>query len=437
MKEILEELKKAVIYQIFLRSFTKEGTLKAAEEMLESVRDLGVDIIYLCSLCEADDDGDERFLSKRQILSKTGNPKNPYRVKDYFKIDEEYGTDDDLRDFVRKAHALGMKVLLDLVYYHCGPKAVIMDMDKEFIKRDENGEPLCGEWKFPMLNYDSPKLREYMLENMEYFIREFDVDGYRTDVGDMVPMDFWEEGRRRIEAIKPDVIMLNEGELVRGLDYAFDFIYDFGWAQYLAAPFEGRETTHYVHRYWDDRREGEKNDRALKSYENHDIANDDGENRTEKRVEHGGVEAMTVLNFTMNGIPFIYNGNEVCDTNRHSLWSNRFYGGKEFINWRNALTSYGMRRRRIIKELVFLRKSTPELYDGTTRWLDNSEYDRVFSFLRGENILVVVNAAPESVTVKINTHCGTPLMKKDTFYLEENGKLKLSMLAHGYIIMRL
>lgn len=207
--------------------------------MLESVRDLGVDIIYLCSLCEADDDGDERFLSKRQILSKTGNPKNPYRVKYYFKIDEEYGTDDDLRDFVRKAHALGMKVLLDLVYYHCGPKAVIMDMDKEF------------------------------------------------------------------------------------------------------------------------------------------------------------------------------------------------------INWRNALTSYGMRRRRIIKELVFLRKSTPELYDGTTRWLDNSEYDRVFSFLRGENILVVVNAAPESVTVKINTHCGTPLMKKDTFYLEENGKLKLSMSAHGYIIMRL
>ena len=80
---------KTVIYQLFLRVFTPEGTLKAASEMLEHIKELGADIVYLCPVCEADDDMNEAFWSDRQKKSGLNNPKNPYRIKDYFKIDKQ------------------------------------------------------------------------------------------------------------------------------------------------------------------------------------------------------------------------------------------------------------------------------------------------------------------------------------------------------------
>ena len=194
---------KAVIYQIFLRSFTLEGTLKAAEKMLPHLAGLGIDIVYLCPPVVADDDMDKSHWSDRQNKSGFENPKNPYRLKDYYHVDPEYGTDQDLKDFVAAAHKLGMKALLDLVYYHCGPKAVFLDEHPEYVKLNDDGSIKLGRWHFPELNFDNPELREYLWQNMEYFIRDFDFDGFRCDVSSLVPIDFWEEGRRRIENIKP------------------------------------------------------------------------------------------------------------------------------------------------------------------------------------------------------------------------------------------
>ena len=200
-----------MIYQIFLRTFTPEGTLAAAEKLLGHVKSLGCDYIYLCPTFVHDQDDDPKYLSARQKACGLGNPSNPYRMKDFYHTDPEYGTDEDLRRFVESAHALGMKVMFDLVYFHCGPKAVFLDEHPDFIVRGEDGDVLLGEWAFPMLNYDNPELREYMWQNMEYLVREFDADGFRCDVGDRVPIDFWIEGRRRVKAIKSDFIMLIEG----------------------------------------------------------------------------------------------------------------------------------------------------------------------------------------------------------------------------------
>ena len=88
---------KGVIYQLFLRAFTLDGTLKAAEKMLPHLAGLGIDIVYLTPIVEADDDINLEFWSPRQKASGLGNPKNPYRMKDYFKIDPEYGNDADLK----------------------------------------------------------------------------------------------------------------------------------------------------------------------------------------------------------------------------------------------------------------------------------------------------------------------------------------------------
>ena len=224
-RKISDDLKQAVIYQLFMRMFTPEGTIKASEKRLPHLKELGVDIIYVCPLILSDDDTDKAFWSRRQQT--WTNPKNPYRVKDYFEIDPEYGTEDDLKSFVATAHKLGMRVIFDLVYYHCGPKANLLNMDKDFVRRDENGNVINGRWNFPELNFDNKKLREYLWSNMEYFVKKFDIDGYRTDVEYYVPLSFWEEGAKRIRKLKPDAIMLAESTRPSCQLKAYDINY--GW----------------------------------------------------------------------------------------------------------------------------------------------------------------------------------------------------------------
>ena len=107
---------KGVMYQVQPRAFTPAGTLKSIEAKLPYLKDLGVTIVYLVPVMLADDDGDRSFWSPRQVRSGFDNPRNQYRLKDYFHVDPEYGTDQDLRDLVAAAHRLGQRVVLDLVY---------------------------------------------------------------------------------------------------------------------------------------------------------------------------------------------------------------------------------------------------------------------------------------------------------------------------------
>ena len=105
-----EFLKNSVIYQINLRAFTPGGTLRSAERLLPHIASLGADLVYLCPIFLADDDPREEFWSDRQKRSGSGNPQNMYRMKDYYAVDPEYGTDADLKSFVRTAHENGLRV---------------------------------------------------------------------------------------------------------------------------------------------------------------------------------------------------------------------------------------------------------------------------------------------------------------------------------------
>jgi hypothetical protein len=170
MRTLPEYVKSGVMYQLFLRPFTPEGTFKAAEAMLPHLASLGVDIIYLCPFFAADTDEDIAGWSDRQRGSNLGQPKNPYRIADYFHVDEEYGTDEDCVNFVAAAHALGMRVIFDLVYFHCGPTAVFLAEHKDFVMLDEDGKIAVGEWRFPRLNFENRELRDYLISNMKALI---------------------------------------------------------------------------------------------------------------------------------------------------------------------------------------------------------------------------------------------------------------------------
>ena len=86
-----EWFRKGAVYQINPRTFSREGTIRAITKELPYLADLGFRTIYLCPIFEEDASENRENWSTRQKASETGNPKNPYRMKDYFRIDEEYG----------------------------------------------------------------------------------------------------------------------------------------------------------------------------------------------------------------------------------------------------------------------------------------------------------------------------------------------------------
>lgn len=401
-----EFAEKGVIYQIFLRSFTLDGTLKAAEKMLPHLASLGINIVYLCPPVVADDDMNVEYWSDRQKKSGLKNPRNPYRIKDYYHVDPEYGTDQDLKDFVRRVHELGMKAILDQVYYHCGPTAVFLKEHPNYVKRNEDGSIQFGPWHFPELNFDNPELREYLWKNMETFIRDFDFDGFRCDVAFQIPIDFWEEGRRRIERIKPGkLLMLSESAgSLREQEEAFDISY--GHTPHLIQELMNGRFSARQYREAQENSDLEKSQgaRLIRNTDNHDIANNQYEERTERIAPYRKNNVSLALIFTMDGIPFLYNGQEVADGHRHSLWSDREAGGNLRIEWENALTEKGRSRLDFLRKLIAMRRASPLLTRGTLEWVDNDCEQDVLSFARrleGKTMLCVFNFCPENRIVHV------------------------------------
>ena len=439
-------LANSIIYQLFLRPFTPQGTLAAATTMLPFLAENGIDIVYLCPVTWADDDPREEFWSDRQKKSELKNPQNPYRVKDYYRIDPEYGTDEDLLVFVREAHALGMRVILDLVYYHCGPAAVFIEEHPDFVKRDENGQVKYGSWHFPELNFASAELREYLWENMEYFVDKFDVDGYRCDVSGAVPLDFWEEGRKRLEVIKPDVIMLAESEKVEEQLYAFDINYAFSWQRTLAKVFGRKESAGSIRALWQDMADKfPKGARLLRATDNHDISNDEYDQRHELTWGARAHEAALLLNFTIDGVPFVYNGQEVADSNRHSIYGNRNFGKNLFIHWHNALTDKGQDRLEFFREIVQLRHGNSVLCNGTVEWLENDQPDAIVSFRRygyEGDMVIIINASDKLIsgTVCLDERISPflePELARGCDFCVKDKNIKVDMLPYGFIVTSL
>lgn len=374
-----------IIYQMFLRATTRGGTLASATGLLKHVSETGATIVYLCPVFDADPDERQNFWSARQRACNLNNPKNPYRMNDYYKIDQEYGTDEDLNNFVKAAHKYGLKVILDLVYYHCGPTSELMKINPNFVKRLPNGEPDCGKWDFPMINFDCPELCEYLWSNMEYFVREFDVDGYRCDVGDKVPLSFWQEGKKRIAAIKPEILMLNEGKNTEYIQSkVFDMEYYLSWGEDTLEQVRDKFTDLLGDIPWRDQR--------VICFENHDAVNDAAEERLDKKHGFALCNALLTVMFTCGCVPFIYNGNEIADISHNSIYANRFIVKDMHIDWSFAVTEKGKRRMDLLRRLSSIYLNIPAIVNGDFKLLHDVKgviaYTKSF---KGQEIYVAVN----------------------------------------------
>ncbi len=193
----------ATLYELNTRQFTEAGTFGAAEAHLPRLAGLGVDIIWLMPIHPIGE------------KNRKGSLGSPYSVRDYFGVNPEFGTLDDLKRFIAAAHALGMHVILDWVANHTAWDNPLVAEHPEWYARDAAGQLRSTPWwdwsDVVDLDFGQPGLRRYMLEAMSYWVREADIDGFRCDVAGYVPGDFWDAARSVLDAIRP-VFMLAEWE---------------------------------------------------------------------------------------------------------------------------------------------------------------------------------------------------------------------------------
>lgn len=378
--------KNAAIYQLNTRQFTEQGTFRAAAEQLPRIKALGTDIVWLMPIHPIGE------------KNRKGSMGSPYSVKDYFGVNPEFGTLDDLKAFVDKAHELGMYVILDWVANHTAWDNPMQVEHPEWYERDWDGDFRPTPWwdwsDIIDLDYSQPELREYMTEALKYWVRDVGIDGYRCDVAGFVPLDFWNNVRKELDAIKP-VFMLAEWESRDLHAEAFDMTYAWSWHQAVHAVVNGHKDLNALFVYYSWRESAYPADAYRMTYiSNHDVNTWDA---TQFEAFGDGLEAAIVLSVIGDGMPLVYNGQEAGNPKRLEFFE------KDPIEWREHPIGD------LYKTLFALKKSNTTLWNGawgaTMIRVWNTRPDKVFSFVRQndqDKVFAVINFSGEPQTLSFS-----------------------------------
>lgn len=369
-------VKSGVIYEVNPRTFSPSGDFRGIEAQLPRLQKLGVTVLWLMPIHPPGQ------------LKKKGSIGSPYAVRDYYGINPDYGSADDLKRLVRAAHAHGLRIIIDIVANHTAWDSVLMK-HPEYYKHDAGGNVISPvpDWAdVAALNYANPELRKYMLDMLKYWLRDFDLDGFRCDVASMVPVDFWEDARRQLEEIKPNIIMIAEAHEPQLLVKAFDLDYAWPFHSTLTDVFEHGAPATALRAEWDQvRMHYPKGAMEMRFSDNHD------ESRAIARFGERGALAASVLIFALDGVPMLYNGMEVGDTTES--------GAPALFEKMPIFWAIAERRPEVPKlyaQMIALRRSHTALQQGATVWIPNAEPDRILTFYRrggGEEFLVAINCS--------------------------------------------
>ncbi len=373
-------LRDGVIYEVFPRDFSREGNLNGVTARLDDLKSLGVNILWIMPIHPIGAKG------------RKGEYGSPYSVKDYYAVNPDYGTLDDFKKLVSEAHKRDLKVIMDLVANHTAWDSVMMK-HPEFYKQDNNGKiiPPVPEWTdVAGLNYASPELRNYMTAMLKYWVQTADVDGFRCDVAYMVPVDFWEQARNELKKIKPDIMLLAEASKPELLVNAFDIDYSWPLLATVGNVLNQGAPASDLARNWEEtRRQFPRGALHMRITDDHDEA------RATARYGLRGALAASVLMFTLDGVPLMYNGMEVGDATESgdpALFDKLpiFWNPKDRPPYRS-----------IYKDLIRLRKQHACFRNDNVRWLPVSDGNNILAYTRGddtEEFLVVINFSNRPVT---------------------------------------
>jgi len=312
-----------VMYQVNIRSFSGEGNFRGVERRLDSIRNLGANVIYLMPIYPV---GQERS---------AGGMGSPYAIKDYKAVNEEFGNLDDLRNLVDRAHERGMSVILDWVANHTAWDHPWLTSNRNWYQQDASGNvviPPGTNWRdVAQLNYQSRNMRLAMIDAMEYWVYNANIDGFRFDAADYVPHDFWVQAIRALRSIEShDLLLMAEGDRSDHFNAGFDYTFGFGFFYTLkdqifekgnsvklleadqTREYQGAADTHRVVRY----------------VSNHDVNIYEGTPR-ELFGQRGSIAAFVVAAY-MKSVPMIYNGQEIGYDSRLEFFS------RTPIDWNQA-----------------------------------------------------------------------------------------------------
>ena len=385
----------AVIYEVNVRQFTPEGTFEAMLPQIPRLKDLGVDILWFMPIHPISEDG------------RKGTLGSYYAVRDYKGVNPEFGNIDDFRKVVKAAHDAGMKVIIDWVPNHSGRDNAWVKNHPDWYVRNDKGE-MYGPYDWTdvyKFDYKNPEMRAAMTDAMAFWLREADIDGFRCDVAGEVPVDFWNENRPQLEAVKPEIFMLAEAPNPELLEHAFDMDYNWPMKDIFSAiaatsgQYSFKDANGNIKEFPEThadavftRLDEENKTYPADSYMMNMITNHDLNSWEGTEFERLGnlQEAFAVLMYTLPGMPLIYTGQEVGLDRAFE-----FFEKDKAPDWKSnpGVTDF-------YKKLNALKHSRKELSAGSAvgapvEKLPTASAD-VIAFRRG-NVMVVANLGKTAV----------------------------------------
>ncbi|MDN6279730.1 MAG: alpha-amylase [Psychroflexus sp.] len=317
-----EILESSVIYEANIRQYSPEGTLEAFTKDIPQLKELGVKVIWLMPIYPIS--MKNRKATGELSIEDIEDPKEKekylgsyYAISDYTAVNPNFGTKKDFDQLVQTAHDNGMYVILDWVANHTGWDHEWIKTNPDYFQKDKEGNvtdpmnPETGEsWGWSdvaHLNYENKELWEAMSEEMLYWVKNHNIDGFRCDVAGNVTTDFWNFVVPKLKAEKP-VFMLAESEDKDLFYEAFDMGYNWEGHHIMNEIAQGEKTV----ADWDAYiakidTTYQKDDYLMSFVTNHD---ENSWNGTVKERMGDAAETFLALTYTLPGMPLIYSGQE-------------------------------------------------------------------------------------------------------------------------------
>ena len=324
----IDEIRDSVIYEVNVRQYSESGTFKDFTKDIPKLKDLGVKIIWLMPIHPISE-------TKRK-----GTLGSYYSISNYREVNPEFGNKEDFDKLVTEAHKNEMYVILDWVANHTGWDHNWIKTNPEFYTKNSSGEiidpinPSTGEsWGWTDvadLNFDNMEMQEEMIQAMEYWVKEHNIDGYRLDAAHSCPASFWKKSIDRLNETKK-VLMLAEsdGYHTGGFELIELFDMSYNWS--------GHHVLNRIFKKENNSKDLKENIvRNINDYSSEHILMNFTSNHDENTWagtvfdRYGnGAKTFAALTYFLPGIPLIYNGQEYGLDKRLAFFEKDFIPKKE------------------------------------------------------------------------------------------------------------
>lgn len=366
------ETRDIAMYEVNIRAFSQSGNLKGVEAKLDSIKNLGINVVWLMPIYPTGD------------VNSVGSP---YAIKDYLDIHEDYGTLEDLRSLVDQAHQRDMAVILDWVANHTAWDHSWISEYPGWYTQDDNGNiiiPPGTNWQdVAELNYTNKQMRAEMIRSMKYWVLEANVDGFRCDYAGGAPDDFWKQAIDTLRSIPGrEIIMFAESDRKELLPSGFDMIFGWGFYGGLKEVFGNAKAASLIIDAHNSEYRGLSSEKqVLRWISNHDQNAWETIPVEEFNGQRGAMAAFVITAY-LGGMPLVYSGQEVGTPEMLSF----FEGNVNKIDW-----TINPEYKSEYKKVLNFRKESLALRQGA---LTNYNTNDVMAFERvsaTERVLVVVN----------------------------------------------